>query len=387
MPELSFDNGSLLPTTHRGAVARRLPRRNLVRAETATEPKGRRSLTQLLKQLVGIGIALTSERDLPALCGRIVSEARRLTDAEAGSLLLKERGALCFAVVQNDRLAARYGEAEMRRRLQAASLGIDAESLAGYVAAHGGAIIVADVYALAADAPYAFNAALDDLTDYHTQSALVAPLREPLGEVIGVLELLNARDESGDIIAFDPAYESLVCSLACQAAVAIRNARLEELSFKDPVTGVYTRRYFGLRVEEEAKRYTRFGEPFSLVLLGIDWLEPAGAWSGPDAGDDAMREVAGLLVKYSRSFAIVTRYGSDEFAVALVNTPKAAALAYAERIKRLIEQHPFRHALLTISIGVASLPEDVGTGEELIATADRARYGVTRLGRNAVEHV
>ena len=156
-----------------------------------------------------------------------------------------------------------------------------------------------------------------------------------------MLQLINAHDEAGEVAAFDQEYEGLVRSLASQAAVALRNARLEELSFKDPLTGVYNRRY--LRIEEEAKRHSRFGEPMSLVMLDLDNFKLVNDRLGHSAGDDVLREVAQVLTRNARSFSIVTRYGGDEFAVLLVNTPKAGALQYAARIQQAIEEHAFTH--------------------------------------------
>src|SRR5688572_8105874 len=86
-------------------------------------------LTHLLKELIQIGIALTSERDLGVLLERIVAEARRFTHAEAGTLFLREGAALRFAVVQNEVLEARLGRAETRARLQAGLLPLDTRSL------------------------------------------------------------------------------------------------------------------------------------------------------------------------------------------------------------------------------------------------------------------
>src|SRR2546428_4792629 len=80
------------------------------------------NLTEAFRDLVQIGIALTSERDLSTLLNRIMAEARRFTRAEAGTLFLRENDELHFAVVQNDRLFRRLGEAEMQRLPQAAPL-------------------------------------------------------------------------------------------------------------------------------------------------------------------------------------------------------------------------------------------------------------------------
>ena len=86
----------------------------------------------------------------------------------------------------------------------------------------------------------------------------------------------------------------------------------------------------------------------------------------------------------SRSFTTVTRYGGDEFAILLANTPKTGAVVYAERMKGMVERHPFGHGAVTMSLGVATLPEDAETGNELVIAADRALYEAKGLGRNAV---
>ena len=106
-----------------------------------------------------------------------------------------------------------------------------------------------------------------------------------------MLELINAL-ERGRVVPFDSQYESLVRSLASQAAVALRNARLEDLSFKDALTDVYNRRYFAVRMEEEFKRHCRFGESLSLALLDLDHFKEINDRFGHRAGDEVLRDVA-----------------------------------------------------------------------------------------------
>jgi diguanylate cyclase (GGDEF)-like protein len=342
-------------------------------------------LTQLLKELIQIGIALTSERDLSVLLERIVLEARWFTRAEGGTLFLREGEQLRFAVVQNDLLAQRLGEPEMRRRLQAEPLPLSEASLAGYVALTGEIVNLPNAYEIPPDRPYTFNRAFDARTDYRTRSVLVVPLQDPSGVVLGVLELINALDERNEVVPFDPNYEDLVRSLASQATVAFRNAQLEDLSFKDGLTGVYNRRHFMLRIEEEAKRHKRFGQPLSLLLIDLDHFKEINDQFGHSAGDEALKEISQLLLRHSRNFTVITRYGGDEFAVLLVDTPKAGAVAYAQRIKEVTERHAFEHGPLTMSLGVACLPEDVASGNDLIPAADKALYEAKRLGRNRVE--
>ena len=351
-------------------------------SDVSREP---RSLNELLRQLIHIGIALSSERDLGVLLERIVAEARRFTNAEAGTLFLREGGALRFAVVQNEPLVQRFGAADTRARVGDDRQALDLAGLAGHVAKTGETIVLPISYGVPDGRPSAFDAAFDARTDSGTRSMLAVPLQEPAGDVVGVLQLVNARDEDGEVIPFATAFEGLVRSLAAQAAVAIRNATLEDLSFKDPLTGAYNRRYFMLRIEEEAKRHTRYGEPVSLVLIDVDHFKPVNDRHGHGTGDTVLREVTHVLMENSRDFSIVTRYGGDEFAVLLVNTPKAGALRYAERILGIVAGHRFVHGHLTVSMGVATLPDDVRAADELIPAADRALYAAKQAGRNNIQ--
>jgi diguanylate cyclase (GGDEF)-like protein len=351
---------------------------------TGSEPPDARGVTERLRQLIAIGIALTSERDLSRLLERIVAEARHVTNAETGTLFLRDGDVLRFAVTRTDaRLDPLDGRE--RRRLAPESLALTEPSLAGYVALNGHLVNLPHAYQVTPGQPEACEEPLDAMFRSRAGSVLVVPLQEPKGQVIGVLQLLNARDGAGAIVPFTAGLEELVKALASQAAVAIRNARLEELSFKDPLTGAYNRRYFALRLEEEAKRHARFGEPLSLVMLDLDRFKSINDELGHRAGDDTLREAAQLIVASSRSFSIVTRYGGDEFAVLLVNTPKSGAVKYGQRIKDVVERHRFAHGPLTLSVGIAGLPEDVTCSDDLVPAADRALYAAKRSGRNLIE--
>ncbi len=164
------------------------------------------------------------------------------------------------------------------------------------------------------------------------------------------------------------------------------NARMKETSFKDEVTGLYNRRFFSLRLEEELSRYRRFNHPVSVVLLDLDGFKAVNDEFGHTVGDETLRDVAQILMKHSRGINVVSRYGGDEFAVLLVETSKAGARLYADRIREVVAKYPFSHGkVITSSFGVASLPDDeVGTAEDLFRAADEALYTAKRAGKNQV---
>ncbi|MBI4592736.1 MAG: diguanylate cyclase [Candidatus Rokubacteria bacterium] len=164
------------------------------------------------------------------------------------------------------------------------------------------------------------------------------------------------------------------------------NARLKETSFKDEVTGLYNRRFFSIRLEEEMQRHRRFNHPVSVVLTDLDGFKAVNDELGHAVGDETLREIAQILVKHSRGINVVARYGGDEFVVLLVETSRAGARLYADRIRQVVSTYPFSHGKrITASFGIASLPDDeASTSEELVRAADDALYAAKRAGKNQV---
>jgi diguanylate cyclase (GGDEF)-like protein len=339
---------------------------------------------QVLDELLEIGLAVASERDLDTLLDRILEAARRFTRAEAGTLFLRDGDRLRFAVVQNDLVERKLARPELQQRFEAEPLRLSEPSLAGHVAQTGEVVNVADANEIGVHQTRAFNERFDAASDYATRSVLAVPLQDLTGSIVGVLELLNAVDDSGATVAFQRDHEKLIRALAAHAAVAVRNARLENISFKDSLTELYNRRYFGLRIDEEVKRHTRFGHPLSLVVVNVDRFKSINTEHGKPAGDEVLREVSRLLVRHSRSFTIIARLDGDEFAALLANTPKAGAVTYAQRIRSVIESHPCAHGSVTASFGVAGLPADAVSADDLLGAAQRALRDAKDQGRNRV---
>src|SRR5690242_9910813 len=189
-----------------------------------------------LERLLETTIAIMAEPDVATLLGRVVLEARRCTNAEAGTLFIREGAFLDFSIVQNDHLERVLGPGGLKGLFENARLAVHEPSLASYVAQHGQVLNLPDVYTLTADAPYRFDAAWDAKNYYRTRSMLVVPLMDRAGNNLGVLELINARDERGESVAFPASDEPIVRALAAHAALALENARLTELSFVDALT-------------------------------------------------------------------------------------------------------------------------------------------------------
>ena len=161
---------------------------------------------------------------LEAVLERILTEARRFTRAQAGTIFVRDGNTLNFAVVQNDALARRLGEQEMRRRLQGEPLEMSQQSVTGYVGLTGRALNVHDAYRIPSEQPYRFNRAFDESNNYRTVSMFLVPIHDQSRTVLGVLALINALDPHGQPIPFRPPYGYIQRTLASYAAIAIRNS-------------------------------------------------------------------------------------------------------------------------------------------------------------------
>jgi two-component system response regulator HydG len=176
------------------------------------------------QKLIEISIALSSEIDLSRLLEKIMYELRHITNADGSSLFLVDNDRLRFEVAQNNTLM--LSEGNDFQFFKPFEIPISERSIAGYVALTGKVLNIPDVYELSTDLPFRFNEEFDRRNHYHTQSILAAPLKDHAGEIIGVVELINAMDKKGNLIPFNEHQENLVLSLGSLAAVAINKARL-----------------------------------------------------------------------------------------------------------------------------------------------------------------
>jgi diguanylate cyclase (GGDEF)-like protein len=172
--------------------------------------------------------------------------------------------------------------------------------------------------------------------------------------------------------------------------LASANSRLAQLAVTDGLTGLYNHRHFHERLALESERSMRNGLPLSLLMIDVDHFKHYNDHHGHPAGDEVLRQLSHLMTDGRRANDFVARYGGEEFAVVLVDTPKLTAAKVAERLRERICAHPFEHAAaqpgghLSISVGVATFPEDAGDAEGLVRAADSALYSAKHAGRNCV---
>ncbi|KAF0233101.1 MAG: GAF domain-containing [Desulfovibrionaceae bacterium] len=185
------------------------------------------SLGGLTGQMIRIGLALTSTRDLDELLELVLLEARKLTGADAGSVYLVDGESLRFETSQNQSLFDRLGEETVRAMFKRSMLPLDSRSIAGHVALSRQILNIYDVYDIPSAAPYKFNPDWDFANAYRTQSMLAIPMLDQSGVVVGVVQLINAQAR-GETVPFDYRFKHVVSAFASQAAVAIVNARLTQ---------------------------------------------------------------------------------------------------------------------------------------------------------------
>ncbi len=163
-----------------------------------------------------------------------------------------------------------------------------------------------------------------------------------------------------------------------------------ELSYIDPLTGVYNRRFFDEILETEIQKAVREDAPLVLIMIDIDDFKSYNDCNGHQQGDAALERIARLFKTACRSYDIVARYGGEEFAIIFPGARKEHALELGRRIVTEVGETHFEgeHLVpsgnLTVSAGVACFPEHANDAQELIRHADEALYSAKKLGKNKI---
>ncbi len=211
-----------------------------------------------LDALTSIGQELSQVQDLDILMEHILKEARRFSNADAGSIYIKNKNRLDFKYTQNDTLQKRLQPGE-KLLYSIFSIPVDCGSIAGYTALTGDILNIPDAYEIGEDSPFKFSRGFDEASKYRTKSILAIPLKTLKGEVMGILQVINAIGMNGQPHAFSEEDEKFMTHFASNATLALDRARLtrsillrmiQMAEMRDPKeTGAHVNRVGGYAVE------------------------------------------------------------------------------------------------------------------------------------------
>ena len=165
-------------------------------------------------------------------------------------------------------------------------------------------------------------------------------------------------------------------------ALRKKNEDLEQLSTTDSLTGLANHRSLMKRLDAEEARYKRDKRGFSVLVGDVDHFKQYNDAFGHPAGDEVLQTIADIMRESARPIDCVARYGGEEFVVVMPDTGPADALELAEHIRARVAAKKFTGRKMTLSIGVASFPEDGDNAEAIISVADEALYQAKREGRD-----
>jgi len=248
---------------------------------------------------------------------------------------------------------------------------------------------------------------LDGMPLHLTRENIVKYCSDPVIQMLKTEEMaivpLKAKDKVNGIILADnfitkapitKDHMRMLIMLANQAGLAIENSQLYEKilirAHSDSLTELWNHGYFQYLLQTELEKAKITKTPLSLIMLDIDDFKVYNDTLGHQSGDQILKELATLLKKQSRKMDFVCRYGGEEFVIILPQTDKRETFLIAERLRQDIERQAFLHEevlpqkKITVSIGIASFPEDGLSPQELISHADRSLYKVKQQGKNNI---
>jgi len=209
------------------------------------------------------------------------------------------------------------------------------------------------------------------------------------GEAIGLLHVLPASPDEGRL----EEKQRLALTVTGQLGLALANLKLQEnlrdMAVRDPLTGLFNRRYLEETLEREFLRATRQAAPIALIMLDIDHFKRCNDTYGHDAGDVLLRKLGAFLQRYCRGSDVACRYGGEEFVLTLPECSLEIACRRAEEIRQAVKTLQVRHAnrtleAITLSFGVAAFPAHGDNPDAVLCAADAAMYRAKQEGRDRV---
>ncbi|MGQ9534957.1 MAG: sensor domain-containing diguanylate cyclase [bacterium] len=294
--------------------------------------------------------------------------------AEGWSILLIDR--------EKQELVFEAAAGEAGQKLIGLRLKID-QGVAGWVARTGKSLIVEDV-----TKDPRFYDGVDKKTKFITKSILCVPMKSR-DEILGVVEVVNKVGGEPFTKEDLEIFENLVQHIT----IALRNAQLyhkmEEASITDDLTKLYNTRYCNQILDEFIRERLTTRAKISLIFFDVDFFKLVDDNYGHLVGSETLRLIGERAKSVIRDKDIAVRYGGDEYIIVLPDTDKPTAAIIAERIRKVIEERPFpaqdgKCFHVTVTLGIATFPEDALSRDDLIGRADKAMYEGKMTGRNRV---
>ncbi|MCL9684224.1 diguanylate cyclase [Legionella maioricensis] len=227
--------------------------------------------------------------------------------------------------------------------------------------------------------------------DEQSSSFLCLPLMAQ-NDIYGLL-YMETKERSNQEFLFDENQRLLINAFAELTALALANVRLREnlryQSIRDPLTGLYNRRYLDDFLFKQIHQAERSKSSIAILMMDLDHFKKINDTYGHDAGDAVLKELGKIFQNDIRLGDIAARYGGEEFIIMFYNADVEVALRRAESIRQAVTMLHIKYGAqevgpITISIGVSTYPSDGKSPEELIEAADKALYYVKKNGKNKV---
>jgi diguanylate cyclase (GGDEF)-like protein len=324
-----------------------------------------------LSILYSISRALTYISDLKSLLKYILNQAIEITFAEKGSIMLHDQDTNLLTIRVLAGLKDKIYQEKVNNSEIRCKTFKPGEGIAGRVFQTG--------------VPMVANKAGEEELFVDPDSSFVRSIvcipMMVYSDVLGVINVTNKKGDKG----FSQEDVEMLKAVADQAAVAINKAQLWEMAVTDSLTGLYVRRYFLAKFQDEIHRAERYGKILSIVMADLDRFKRVNDTYGHTAGDRVLEAVGKFLEKNIRDVDVIARFGGEEFVILLPEADKYEAYTVSERLRQKFSKIKFDNLPpLTISLGIASYPEDGKDLEMLIKRADAAMYAAKLNGRNKV---
>jgi diguanylate cyclase (GGDEF)-like protein len=211
------------------------------------------------------------------------------------------------------------------------------------------------------------------------------------GETLGVFHLRPVPPTEAQTPPLAAVKDQLAVTVGEDLALALANLRLRETlrsqAIRDPLTGLFNRRYLEETMGRELNRVKRQGIPLGVIMMDLDHFKQYNDTFGHSAGDELLSALGILLKSLIRGEDIACRYGGEEFLLILPGASLEIALERAENVRQAVKEMHLHHQGLkpaTLSLGVAVFPDHGDTGLQLIQSADTALYRAKHAGRDRV---